>query len=77
MKTFSIDQFLTRAEIDRAAALYKELAATGTFASTVDAEIITPNIERINKALGQENDPRYLAYAVEYVFIQLNQQKGK
>jgi hypothetical protein len=76
MKTMTIDQFLLPAEIDRAAELYKTLAGTGRFAATVDVEIIAPNIARINKALGQENDPRYLAYAVEYVFIQLNQQKG-
>jgi hypothetical protein len=29
-------------------------------------QIITPNIDRINKSLGQENDPDYLAYAVAY-----------
>lgn len=29
-------------------------------------QIIKPNIERINKSLGQENDPDYLAYAVSY-----------
>ena len=32
-------------------------------------EIIKPNIDRINKALGQENDPDYLAYAVEYSMV--------
>jgi hypothetical protein len=76
MKQFTIDQFLTTAEIERAATLYKTLAGTGRFASTVDVEIITPNIDRINTALGQENDPRYLAYAVEYVFIQTEKQRG-
>lgn len=70
MKQISIDQFLTPAEIRKAAALYKKLKGGGKFAETLDAEIITPNIERINKALGQENDSRFLAYAVEYVFMQ-------
>ena len=68
MKQVAITQFLTEAEIERAAALYSTLAGSGKFAAAVDAEIITPNMERINKALGQENDSRYLAYAVEYVF---------
>lgn len=30
-------------------------------------EIIIPNIERINRDIGQENDPNFLAFAVEYV----------
>jgi hypothetical protein len=70
MKTITINQFLTPAEITRAQALYQKLVNTGNFAVTLDAEIITPNIERINKALGQQNDPRYLAYAVEFVLSQ-------
>lgn len=28
--------------------------------------IIEPNMERINKALGQENDATYLAYAIQF-----------
>lgn len=65
----TIDQFLTDAEIERAHRLYR-IARPGTFATRLAAEIITPNLERINKALGQENDARYLAYAVEYVLMQ-------
>ena len=70
MKQITIDQFLLPAEIERAVALYNTLADTGKFAKTLDAEIITPNMERINKALGQENNSRYLAYAVEHVLNQ-------
>ena len=75
MKQITIDQFLTEAEINRAAEMYANLDGTGLFAATLAAQIIAPNIERINDALGQENDPRYLAYAVEYVFIQLKKEK--
>lgn len=71
-KQITIDQFLSDEEIDRAAQLFVQLEGTGKFASTLDAEIITPNIERINQALGQENNPRYLAYAVEYVLMESN-----
>jgi hypothetical protein len=67
----AITDFLTEAEIKRATELYKKLNGTGKYAATVDAEIITPNMERINKALGQENDSRYLAYAVEFVMMGL------
>lgn len=33
-------------------------------------DLIVPNLPAINLKLGQENDPSYLAYVVEYVFIQ-------
>lgn len=61
-----LDDFLTTAEIQAAIKLYAE-ASPGTFARRCEAEIIRPVIGRINAALKQENDPRFLAYAVEYV----------
>jgi hypothetical protein len=64
-----ITTFLTPAEIKRAMALYKA-SSPGTFAAALDKEIITPNLARINKAMGQENNSRYLAYVVEYVLSQ-------
>jgi hypothetical protein len=67
MKQITITDFLTDAEIERAIALFHARDGRGMFASTLKAEIIAPNIERINKALGQENDPLYLAYMVEFV----------
>lgn len=70
MKHITLPDFLTDAEIDRAKAIWERLRDTGSFAAEVDREIITPNLARINAALGQENDPRFLAYAVEYVFSQ-------
>jgi hypothetical protein len=70
--TVLITDFLTKDEIDRAIRLYNE-AAPGTFARRCDEEIIAPVIDRINRKLGQENDSRYLAYAVEYVFNQSRQ----
>jgi hypothetical protein len=69
----SITDFLTPEEIERAQALWQELKDTGRFAATVARDIIEPNMARINAALGQENDARYLAYAVEYVFGQADQ----
>lgn len=68
-KTITIHDFLTEKEIARALKLY-QAAAPGTFNRTIVAKIIEPNMARINRALGQENDARYLGYAVEYVFSQ-------
>lgn len=55
----TLSDFLSDDEIAKCAEL-KDTTA-------VREQIIEPNLERINKALGQENDARYLAYAVEHV----------
>jgi hypothetical protein len=70
MKQITLDDFLTPEEIRKAWELFRRLKGTGRFAAAVDTAIVTPNLARINAALGQENDARYLAYAVEYVFSQ-------
>ena len=64
-RTVSLGEFLTESEMALALSLGK--------AKEIAQQIIKPNIERINKALGQQNDPMYLAYAVEYV---IGQAKG-
>jgi hypothetical protein len=66
-KTITITDFLTDAEIQQAQKRYRAMAGTGRFAATFAADVIRPNLPRINAALGQENDAMYLAYAVEYV----------
>ena len=73
-KQVAITNFLTLKEIDKAAALYKT-APLGTFARQCAAEIISPVIDRIDKALGQKNSALYLAYCVEYVLVM--QRRGK
>jgi hypothetical protein len=66
----NITEFLSEAEIERCVALYRQLHGSGTFAAAVSKEITKPNLARINAALGQENDPDFLAYAIEYVIMQ-------
>lgn len=73
MKTITIDQFLTPDEIKVARKMYQACKEEGTlsfYAKNVSAVLIRPNMARINAKLGQENDPMYLAYAVEYVMMQ-------
>ena len=65
MKQISIDQFLTKDQIQKAFKL-KE-------AKAICKEIIEPNILKINQKLGQENNALYLAYAVEYTLNQLEE----
>jgi hypothetical protein len=74
MKTVTLQDFLTPAEIERAADLYAKCAAddaSAPFSVLCAREIIEPAIDRINKTLGQENDPKYLAYCVEYTMMKL------
>lgn len=76
-RSVSIDDFLTEAEIARALELYEASGPGGAFNRAVVAEIIEPNLPRINATLGQENDPRFLGYAVEYVFSNHGKIKGR
>jgi hypothetical protein len=69
MKTVTLPEFLTEREIRQARVLYRAGLGSG-YAKAVSERIIQPNLKRINRALGQPNDPMYLAYAVEYVMSQ-------
>jgi hypothetical protein len=75
MKQAALPDFLTEPEIDRCAALFREHGAHRAFVDAVTREITAPNIARIDKALGQPNDPRYLAYAVQYILLQASAAK--
>ena len=75
MKHITLPDFLTADEIARAVDLWRELKGTGRFAAEVDRQLIAPNMARINAALGQENNARYLAYGVEAVFTAMEQRE--
>jgi hypothetical protein len=68
MKTFTLPQFLTEAQIVEATLLYEISGIDAT--EQILERVIEPNMAAINEKLGQENDPRYLAYAVVYVLSQ-------
>jgi hypothetical protein len=69
-KTISAHDFLTDTQIGEAMALWKKHRATPrAFNTAVVAKVILPNMDEINRKLGQENDARYLAYALEYIFM--------
>jgi len=70
MKTATLSDILaTDAEVKRAVQLFKS-CKSGTFAKTIAEELIKPKIKEINRRLGQENNPFYLAYLVEYAISQ-------
>ncbi len=65
--SITLYDFLTADEI--------KLAQQLKVAKEICRVIIEPNISRINKDLGQENDKMYLAYVVEYVVSIVNSSK--
>lgn len=74
-KHVALGDFLTEEEIQRAINIWKQrlgsrVPSTVSYAQTICDEITAPNIERINRALGQENDPKYLAYMIEFAMMQ-------
>ena len=58
--TFTLDQLFKPDEGELIIKIYNEDEAN--FVSRVQAEIVEPALERINKITGQQNDPRYIAY---------------
>lgn len=58
MKSIFLSQILTDEEIKKCLSL--------TSVQEIAREVIIPNLERINAVTGQENDPMYIAYAVDY-----------
>lgn len=61
-RKFKIIDFLTEEQIQQCARIGN--------ATDICEQVIAPNIEEINRKLGQENNPKYLAYAVEYALLQ-------
>lgn len=69
MRHVTIDAFLTPQELRLAQEIHRSCKARKlvSAAPEIRDRIIQPAIDRINASLGQENDPMYLAYCVEYV----------
>ncbi len=65
----TVDKFLTNNEIKAAIIAYAKCQNgldKRRFVDVINQDIITPNLERINVALGQENDAKFLSYAIEH-----------
>lgn len=69
MKHITIADFLTDREI--------RLALKLGNARDICEQIIKPSIARIDRDLGQKNDPMYLAYAVEYALSQYRKESNR
>lgn len=69
----TLSDFLTPAQIAAATKLYVEHGMDAV--PKIQAQIIEPNMDTINKKLGQENDARYLAYAVVHACSQADEER--
>jgi hypothetical protein len=67
-KSFSLGEMLTDAEIQRAINIWQD--GGPRVARRLCDEVVRPALVEINRKTGQENDPMYLAYMLEYVFEQ-------
>jgi len=67
-KTMSMGDFLTDEQINDCVRLCDETDGTERHDALRD-EILAPNMDEINRRLGQENDADYLAYMIEYAVI--------
>ena len=66
----TLSEFLTDEQMKRCLELYPDR-------KRIRDEVIAPNMETINKKLGQENDADYLAYAVVFVIGQVAKNNNK
>lgn len=72
MKQVALTDFLTRKELCQITELSVSIdPMSAEFIDLVEKKFIQPNMERINRSLGQENDSRYLSYAVAFVFSKM------
>ena len=74
-KTMTLPDIFTPEELVKLEELY-DTVPDHEFAKKAAAEIVTPALPRINKALGQDNDALYLAYAASHVFNQMRAARG-
>lgn len=80
MKTIVISDFLTQAQISESLRLFEEMEKEKSihkYAQKLADEVMTPALPVINQKLGQENDPLYLAYCVEYAILTYLRQQGE
>lgn len=69
MKKVSLGQFLTDDQIAECVKYHPDK-------NLIRDKVIIPDLENINKKIGQENDPDYLAYAVIHVLNTFLKQDG-
>jgi hypothetical protein len=78
-KRTRLQDFLTDEQLEECIAIFSRRAHRGepSPARVICDEVIRPNLDAINSKLGQENDPRYLGYVVEFALEQAAARKAQ
>lgn len=84
-QNFSLGDIFTGIEGKRAMRICRELddklqaekrevsvAEFQTVTERLVSEVIAPAIDRINEQTGQQNDPLFLAYAIQHIYLSVN-----
>ena len=71
-KKFTISEILPEAAIEVAMLIGRDIGRieAGEIVVRLEREVVVPNMAEINRRTRQENDARYMAYAVYYALSQ-------
>lgn len=77
-KHMLITDFLTLDQIKQASDIYERHLGLvgGAMHEEIKRLVVLPNMAQINAKIGQENDPDYITYAIEYVIGASKKQGG-
>jgi hypothetical protein len=64
---FALGQLFSDDALNQAIRIWRD--DRDNFHNRVLKEVVEPAMANINKVTGQENDPRFIAYALEYAFM--------
>ncbi|SRR5579875_277485 len=73
MKYVTVSDFLTEGQMRQVYSLYTRLKSQGKsylFVSRLAEEVIQPNLSEINRKLGQDNSPHYVAKKIEAALVE-------
>jgi hypothetical protein len=66
MKKIELGKLYTSEELAKAAQHVMNPPEDGSVADAIMRDVTLPSLHRINETTGQENNAKYLAYALEY-----------
>lgn len=69
-RTAAIGDFVTKDMFEQIKKICSEEKRDGKRVTRITREVMRPNMDEINRKLGQVNEPRYLAYAVLHALNQ-------
>lgn len=75
-KSITIGELFTDAELAKARLLWKRGIRDGELKAAIEQDIVVPDLKDIEARAGQEMDSGYVAYALVYYLMQLDECGG-